>query len=351
MARSRTDTVSFHSKDDAEDWRARVYTIFVDRLSKRVSKKALWVLFDLFGKVVDVFIPKGTRMNRRRTTFAFSRYWSEREMQNAIRMGNNKEVDGWVISVKQASFGWQDRNRWVMNKVVARKEKRRYEWIESSTDDHVEMKNSEDEVEEENMGNGNKWDFDLVESVTFNKIPLDSDLGWFHCSAIGRLKDHLSLNEVCNGVRESGIDCEVCVLGGVSVLVKFEKDADMSDFIKNFFVLGSIWFDELQPWKAIAPYRKIDIWVSLQEVPLQLWDVSFFKTLGDKWGTFIRLDQDTANLKLFDVIKMLISVDSVMKDPSIVTVKHHNVIFKILVLVDDEMQIKDDGVETCVAIT
>ncbi|XVE77935.1 hypothetical protein DITRI_Ditri13aG0104100 [Diplodiscus trichospermus] len=67
------------------DWEANLFTVFIDKLSKRVLRMALWELFNMYGKVVDVFISFKAKQGR--TTYAFVRYKLESEMQN---FGNAK---------------------------------------------------------------------------------------------------------------------------------------------------------------------------------------------------------------------------------------------------------------------
>ncbi|XVE63687.1 hypothetical protein DITRI_Ditri07aG0039900 [Diplodiscus trichospermus] len=94
----------------SEDWRANLFSIFVDSLSRRVSKVALWEAFNNYGRVMDVYIHSFVKGNREKeTTFAFVRYKFEAEMIRVIEGGNNRGIDGWHIIVKEASYGWSER--------------------------------------------------------------------------------------------------------------------------------------------------------------------------------------------------------------------------------------------------
>ena len=42
--------------------------------------------------------------------FAFVRYKNEYELRKAIGFGNNRRIDGCLIKVKKASYGWNERN-------------------------------------------------------------------------------------------------------------------------------------------------------------------------------------------------------------------------------------------------
>ncbi|XVE52249.1 hypothetical protein DITRI_Ditri02bG0108000 [Diplodiscus trichospermus] len=102
--------LGYSSKGGRSDWRASLFSIFVDRLSRRVSIEALWKAFGEYGKVMDVFIPFHDSGNRERnTTFAFVRYKQKSEMLKAIEEGNMRRIDGWFIRVKEASYSWRAR--------------------------------------------------------------------------------------------------------------------------------------------------------------------------------------------------------------------------------------------------
>lgn len=46
----------------------------------------------------------------------------------------------------------------------------------------------------------------------------------------------------------------------------------------------------------------------LEDIPLQLWNVSFFETIANKWGRFIKADDDTLLRPRMDCARILVSV-------------------------------------------
>ncbi|XVF87533.1 hypothetical protein PTKIN_Ptkin18bG0127900 [Pterospermum kingtungense] len=230
------------------DWRNNLFTIFVERLSKRVSRKALWELFELFKRVVDVFIPRGMRNPISSTTFAFIRYRMEIEMFNVIRIWNNRRIDGWVVSVKKVDYGWKER------KMV------------SSVNESYDMK----KVKE-----NHRWKETLRDDRSYKQVVVD---------------------------REESLVCK----------------GKMVERVKNQWMFGFL-------------CKKLHCMSGI-----------YFKTLGDKWGKFIRLDYDTIEKKRFDVARILVSDDSIMKIQSVVTVKQNLGEFKTLVSLDDDLEIKEE---------
>ncbi|XVF77453.1 hypothetical protein PTKIN_Ptkin14bG0044800 [Pterospermum kingtungense] len=83
----------------------------MDRISKRISKKALWELFSHYGDVVDVFIPYRLYKANCRTVFAFVRFKRESDMLRVIRVWNNKVIDGHRIVVSKVLNGRKEWKR------------------------------------------------------------------------------------------------------------------------------------------------------------------------------------------------------------------------------------------------
>ncbi|XVF30335.1 hypothetical protein REPUB_Repub16aG0048300 [Reevesia pubescens] len=89
------------------DRRSRLYLTFVENISRRLSKKALWEAFSVYSTVVNVYIPSFYRFGKvRNVTFAFVRYKFEFQLKKAIEEGNNRKIDGHFIKVQKAHYGW-----------------------------------------------------------------------------------------------------------------------------------------------------------------------------------------------------------------------------------------------------
>ena len=96
----------------SSDWRSNLFTVFMDNLSNRVSKSALWEAFLEYGKVVDIYIPRHKNNSPKANSFPFVKYKLEAELKKAIENGNNRRVNGRHISVKKAAFEWKDRRKY-----------------------------------------------------------------------------------------------------------------------------------------------------------------------------------------------------------------------------------------------
>ncbi|KAK8568765.1 hypothetical protein V6N12_007307 [Hibiscus sabdariffa] len=76
------------------------HTVFVENVSKRIHVSTLREVFQSYGQVVDVYIAYWNRKRvRNSTTFAFVRFMSPEEARGAVRMGDNRKMDGYNINV------------------------------------------------------------------------------------------------------------------------------------------------------------------------------------------------------------------------------------------------------------
>nr|AGE46169.1 arginine/serine-rich splicing factor SC39 transcript III [Physcomitrium patens] len=79
------------------------YSLLVLNITFRTSADDLYPLFDRYGKVVDIFIPRDRRTGESRG-FAFVRYKYSDEAQKAIERLDGRAVDGRNIVVQPYRF-------------------------------------------------------------------------------------------------------------------------------------------------------------------------------------------------------------------------------------------------------
>ncbi|XVE97912.1 hypothetical protein REPUB_Repub03eG0059700 [Reevesia pubescens] len=84
------------------DWRLNLHSMYVENLSTRISREALWEAFSSYGRVVDKFISKSLLGKGKSFTFVFLRFKLESEAVKDIEEGNQKKMDCHIIGVKKA---------------------------------------------------------------------------------------------------------------------------------------------------------------------------------------------------------------------------------------------------------
>ncbi|XP_021753189.1 serine/arginine-rich splicing factor SC35-like [Chenopodium quinoa] len=83
---------------------ADTYSLLVLNITFRTTPDDLFPLFDKYGKVVDIFIPRDRRTGESRG-FAFVRYKYADEAQKAVDRLDGRVVDGREIAVQFAKYG------------------------------------------------------------------------------------------------------------------------------------------------------------------------------------------------------------------------------------------------------
>lgn len=80
------------------------YSLLILNITFRTTADDLFPLFDKYGKVVDIFIPRDRRTGESRG-FAFVRYKYADEAQKAVDKLDGRVVDGREITVQFAKYG------------------------------------------------------------------------------------------------------------------------------------------------------------------------------------------------------------------------------------------------------
>ena len=91
------------SGDSFKKLEESLFTIFFDSLPSSMSKAWLYQIFNLEGKVVDIYISRKVRKISTQS-FAFVRYKSREEALRAVRNLDGVEIRGNLMVVKEAEF-------------------------------------------------------------------------------------------------------------------------------------------------------------------------------------------------------------------------------------------------------
>ncbi|XVE88157.1 hypothetical protein DITRI_Ditri19aG0045700 [Diplodiscus trichospermus] len=312
---------------DCRDWRENLFSVFVGNLSYRVSKSALKDVFDLYGIVRDVFIGAHRSWRcHKGITFVLVRYRTLAEMQRVIREGNNRHIDGWNIRVKEASFGWEDTDHFGkmlkglagsnvyigcngQSKTASYKNHRSYRDVVLGT--CMKTFCTEQEVLEPLLENSfkpsrNNPSSDYKEDLIFDSTLPQEEMEWLDRCAVGQIKNDAKVDSIREVFRGANIACLVSPMGEVTVALMFESKQDMFFIMKDAKELFDEWLEDLWPMDKTIVSRKIAVWVKLGDIPLNVWHPNFFIFLVNKWGTFIKFNEQTINKKRFDYAGVLI---------------------------------------------
>jgi len=89
---------------------SRMISLKVDNLTYRTTSDDLEYLFEKYGKVGDVYIPKDHRTRESRG-FAFVRFYDKRDAEDAMEALDGRQYDGRELRVEIAKYGRPDNDR------------------------------------------------------------------------------------------------------------------------------------------------------------------------------------------------------------------------------------------------
>lgn len=87
-------------------------------------------------------------------------------------------------------------------------------------------------------------------------------------------------------------NCVFCC-SGRSVLITFQ-DSDVRDALLKGTWMDH-WFESSKPWQGEPASLERFVWLSCSWFPLNAWNANTFKRIGEVWGHFIMMDEDTLN--------------------------------------------------------
>lgn len=95
------------------------------------------------------------------------------------------------------------------------------------------------------------------------------------------------------------------------MLITFSDEQVRDGVIKEKWLDN--WFDRITPWNEESTQMERFAWVGCYEMPLNVWNVPTFKTIGNMWGHFIDVDGRTLSQKSFEKCRILIVTERVTK--------------------------------------
>ncbi|XVE68886.1 hypothetical protein DITRI_Ditri09bG0105200 [Diplodiscus trichospermus] len=129
---------------------------------------------------------------------------------------------------------------------------------------------------------GTKKENSEVETVIiYDHMIQDSEVEWPQGCAIGRFRDGMNVKKAQDLLEAEDISCQMCVMEGTTILLKFDSKERMEGTLSSFNETFDSCFEDLRPWSQASLQREVAVRISLEEVPLHLWNEQFFRSLGD----------------------------------------------------------------------
>ncbi|WRX29363.1 protein of unknown function DUF4283 - like 10 [Theobroma cacao] len=148
-------------------------------------------------------------------------------------------------------------------------------------------------------------------SVDGIRVEITGDeVEWLRCSALGHLKSHICYREVQSYLQKEGIMVLVRQAGGLNVIVTFGNKGEMEVVLDQYYDIFSVWFENIKPYNMEKDERRYKVWVKIEELPTHLWNLKMFEAIGNCWGKFLKVDQETERRSRLDVAVIKVEIMS-----------------------------------------
>ncbi|KAL4384130.1 hypothetical protein GQ457_15G008570 [Hibiscus cannabinus] len=336
------------------------WTVFVDNLSRRVPRGAIWELFSHYGKVFQVFISMANKKPRYQdSTFAFVRFVNEEGMLRAIEKMNNAKIDVRNIIVSKAKFlsplkkmnlpnggdVRDDKTTKVIHDGIDRQafaKRAKNPIIGSKVDSRSfrEVLMGEPKPGRPNSRMDGKMSPPLVreglKSLFDIHIPA-KEIAWIDLSLVGVLKELYDLEFIQKAMLSDGINASVASWGNspLSCIITFKSTQERDEAWSKKEEGLSFWFEHVEPLINGNGVPAAYFFISLIGVPLHCWHESFFTALGNRWGSFVAIDKHTKSGCDFATARMVIRAESPFDIPSSIKVRSMGRMFIIKINLGD----------------
>ncbi|GJR29223.1 RNA-directed DNA polymerase, eukaryota [Tanacetum coccineum] len=266
---------SFRSKEDQVNRISK--SVFVTNFPDSFGSRDLWSLCEVYGKVVDVFIPN--RKSKAGKRFAFVRFIRVEDMDRLI--GNLCTL--WVGRFHlHANAVRYERPPKPSPSVRLPSVKSPAPFSSTSPGSYVNV--VKDIIEDPVLKTPGSCSPALVlDDTCVNAMDLSRHV-------MGRTKEVNYIPNLRSILTNEGFsDVQLSYLGGLWVMIELK-----SEEIKRKLLLHSgvnSWFHDLQPASHDFVCNERIVWVDIEGVPLHIWSSATFSGIGKKWGTVMDIEE------------------------------------------------------------
>ncbi|XP_058763210.1 uncharacterized protein LOC131636617 [Vicia villosa] len=127
---------------------------------------------------------------------------------------------------------------------------------------------------------------------------------------------------------------KVSPLEGNLCLLEEMEAGYIEDFLGQKDNWWNMWFSEIKRWELGVVDEFIEVWLRIYEIPALAWHSDFFVKLAEAWGSFICIDEKTADGKVMDVARVMLRVPLATSFPNCLSVSINGVLLKVTVRED-----------------
>ncbi|KAK8612898.1 hypothetical protein V6N13_093002 [Hibiscus sabdariffa] len=158
----------------------------------------------------------------------------------------------------------------------------------------------------------------------------ENNLETFRNSAIGRCLNNYSLQALATEFRRKNLQgFSIMRIQDPLILLMFRDMETRTEIIRWRQLLQ--WFDNVQEWSADLRFDSRFTWLSIDGIPIQAWSTTTFKNIAESWGSFLKLDSDTAEPQSFECGRVFIETKRMERINETIDLVVNSEIFPVLI--------------------
>ncbi|GKV51081.1 hypothetical protein SLEP1_g57759 [Rubroshorea leprosula] len=286
-------------------------TFFFYNFPEELEAKFLWNSFQMYGKVVDVYLPR--KRDKRGKRFGFVRMIGvNNEMQMERRL-NGIWIGSYKIRVKIANDQQRkpsmsrkiqgevkDSGSTVnMNRLIqpghsyAQAVKGQGKRTEKAP---VNLQERNEEATPDKEGVSTRaQENKIVEKgeETMEFIPTGEEMQWLEGGMVAEVRSMATVSEIQEQLDVDGGSISLAPIGGKRLLLTERVKGYLAEYMKLNEELCGLWFESLKPWEKATEEKSRMVWLRIAGVPLKAWSERCFRMIGETIGEVLMIHDDT----------------------------------------------------------
>lgn len=297
-----------------------VVSFYFTNIPHDISYAVLRQGFEVCGILEDVYLARKRNVNG--GAFGFVRYAKVKDVEKLLKAVNNVWFGDWKVVAKVATFD-RSRNSKGVDKgrehVELEGEKRKEG--RGKEDEGVVRKYGGKEVDEGGPLEKKKVvkETDVTKMSTVENLQVhipkytsaEQDVLWASRCLVATVLNGEAIPVLQRRIFDAGFEkLDIIPLGADKVLLRTEDDSDVNLILSEAPAFFEHFFSKPVKWKKDVVVRERGAWVRIYGVPLQAWNLDFFKLCVYDCGRLLKVDEATLDKIHFDYARVLVSTHS-----------------------------------------
>ncbi|KAK1432023.1 hypothetical protein QVD17_08900 [Tagetes erecta] len=285
-----------------------ITSYFITRFPEAFSISKLWKIFQEFGWVNDVFIPK--KKTKGGYVFGFVRFVGVSDVVALEEKLNTVVIEGKRISANISIYGREEVGH---GEVVSDRRAGKGGKVEAIRPSPCTSLHVSSPVQP-----GMSYKNVLLETVSHAPRSVEvepfitqSSKEWGSNALVGEVKNLEILENLRRNFEAIGLpDVELLFIGGLSVMVVFPASTLASGFLCDRREVWLGWFSKLNSWSGqVLKFQRL-AWLSIRGIPLHCWDNFVIDRIGELFGRVVLNPAVSARDNNLSVARICVLVSS-----------------------------------------